>query len=47
VRLHPVTAHVCEISSSEVRARIAARSPVRWFLPASVADRIETENLYR
>ena len=47
VRLHPVTAHVVEISSSEIRERIAAHRPVRWFLPAAVADRIESENLYR
>lgn len=47
VRLHPVTAHVCEISSSEIRSRIAAGRPVRWFLPAPVAERIESQNLYR
>lgn len=46
-RLHLITAHVCEISSTEIRARIAAGRPVRWFLPAPVADRIEAEGLYR
>jgi nicotinate-nucleotide adenylyltransferase len=47
VRLHPVTAHVVEISSSEIRSRLAAGQSARWFLPAAVADRIESENLYR
>lgn len=47
VVLHPVTAHVVEISSSEIRRRIAAGLPVRWFLPAAVAHRVESENLYR
>ncbi len=47
VRLHPVTAHTVEISSSEVRSRIAAGLPVRCFLPPEVARRIESENLYR
>lgn len=47
VRLHPVTAHVVEISSSEIRSRLAAGKPVRWFLPPAVAQRIEAENLYR
>ncbi len=46
-RLHPVTAHVVEISSSEIRSRLAAGLPVRWFLPAPVADRIESAHLYR
>jgi len=47
VTLHPVTAHAVEISSSEIRARLAAGRPVRWFLPAPVADRIEAGHLYR
>jgi len=47
VTLHPVTAHVVEISSSEIRARLAQRRPVRWFLPAAVADIIESRTLYR
>jgi nicotinate-nucleotide adenylyltransferase len=47
VRLHPVASHVLDISSSEVRRRVAAGQPVRYFLPAPVADRIEKERLYR
>jgi nicotinate-nucleotide adenylyltransferase len=47
VRLHPVTAHVVEISSSEIRSRLAAGQPVRWFLPAPVADLIASRHLYR
>jgi nicotinate-nucleotide adenylyltransferase len=47
VTLHPVTAHVVEISSSEIRSRLAAGRPVRWFLPGPVADQIESQHLYR
>jgi nicotinic acid mononucleotide adenylyltransferase len=47
VTLHPVTDHVVEISSSEIRSRLAAGRPVRWFLPGPVADQIESQHLYR
>ncbi len=47
LRLHFVRAHVFDISSSEIRARIAEGLPVRAFLPAAVAARIERDRLYR
>ncbi|MBE2215042.1 MAG: nicotinate (nicotinamide) nucleotide adenylyltransferase [Opitutaceae bacterium] len=47
VQAHPVTAHVVEISSSEIRTRLAAGRPVHWFLPAAVADIIASRSLYR
>ncbi|MGH8019529.1 MAG: nicotinate-nucleotide adenylyltransferase, partial [Opitutaceae bacterium] len=47
LRLHFVRAHVFDISSSEIRDRVAKGLPVRVFLPASVADRIEQTGLYR
>ncbi|BET69697.1 nicotinate-nucleotide adenylyltransferase [Opitutales bacterium ASA1] len=47
LRLHFVRAHVFDISSSEIRARLSNRRSVRVFLPAPVADRIERESLYR
>ncbi len=47
VRLLPVAVHEFDISSSEIRSRVAAGRSVRYFLPAPVADRIEREHLYR
>ncbi|HEX9782936.1 MAG TPA: nicotinate-nucleotide adenylyltransferase [Opitutaceae bacterium] len=47
LRLHFVRAHVFDISSSEIRLRIAGGRPVRAFLPAAVADQIERDRLYR
>jgi nicotinate-nucleotide adenylyltransferase len=47
LRLHFVRAHVFDISSSEIRARLAEGRSVRVFLPAPVAERIERERLYR
>ena len=46
-RIHAVSAHVVEISSSDVRARIAAGRSIRWLVPAAVAEHISSENLYR
>jgi len=47
LRLLPVGVHELAISSSEIRSRIASGRPVRYFLPAAVADCIEREQLYR
>jgi nicotinate-nucleotide adenylyltransferase len=47
LRLMPVAVHEFAISSSEIRLRLAARKPVRLFLPAPVADLIERGQLYR
>jgi len=47
LRLHRINSHAFEISSSEVRERIARGQPVRLFLPAAVAAMIESEGLYR
>jgi nicotinate-nucleotide adenylyltransferase len=35
-----------DISSSEVRRRIAEGRPIRWLVPAAVADEIERRGLY-
>lgn len=47
LRLHPVSAHLFDVSSSEIRGRVAAGKPVRYFLPPSVGDAIERDQLYR
>lgn len=47
VRLVPVAMHEFAISSSEIRARVAAGRSVRYFLPAPVAECIERQHLYR
>lgn len=47
LQLHRIKSHVFDISSSEVRERIARGQPVRLFLPSAVADAIEDEALYR
>ena len=36
-----------DVSSSDVRERVAAGRPYRWLVPAGVAARIEREGLYR
>ena len=36
-----------DISSSEIRERIAAGRPIRYLVPDAVADRIEQGRLYR
>lgn len=46
-RLHPVAAHACEVSSSEIRERLAGGKSVRYLLPESVARLIEQEHLFR
>jgi len=35
-----------DISSSDIRRRVAERRPVRWLVPAEVADEIERRGLY-
>ncbi len=36
-----------DISSSEIRERVAAGQPIRYLVPDLVADRIEQGRLYR
>lgn len=47
LRLHSVAAHVFEISSTEIRRRLAEGKPVRLFLPPAVAARLERDNPFR
>lgn len=47
VRIHVVEARLVNISSSEIRERLAADKPVHFFLPAAVAGIIEHKKLYR
>jgi nicotinate-nucleotide adenylyltransferase len=35
------------ISSSDIRARVASRRPVRYLLPEDVASYVEKNGLYR
>jgi nicotinate-nucleotide adenylyltransferase len=35
-----------DISSSDIRLRVAERRPVRWLVPGEVADEIERRGLY-
>lgn len=35
-----------DISSSDIRARIAQRRPIRWLVPGAVAEEIERRGLY-
>jgi nicotinate-nucleotide adenylyltransferase len=41
-----IEAPLLQIASSQIRARVAARQPVRYYLPASVLAVIEAERLY-
>lgn len=41
-----IEAPLLEIASSQIRARLAARQTVRYYLPASVLAIIESERLY-
>ncbi|HEY1539607.1 MAG TPA: hypothetical protein VGF63_09435, partial [Solirubrobacteraceae bacterium] len=36
-----------DISSSQIRRRVAAGAPIRYLVPQAVADRIEQGGLYR
>jgi nicotinate-nucleotide adenylyltransferase len=47
VRMHVVEARLVNISSSEIRERLAADKPTDFFLPAAVAGLIEHKKLYR
>jgi nicotinate-nucleotide adenylyltransferase len=45
LRLHLVSAHAIQISSSDIRRRLSAGLPVHHFLPAAVARRLGREKL--
>ncbi|MEM9227776.1 MAG: nicotinate (nicotinamide) nucleotide adenylyltransferase, partial [Verrucomicrobiota bacterium] len=45
-KFHLVTGHPFEVSSSELRGRIASGQPVRFFLPDAVAELIDEGRLY-
>lgn len=47
VRMHVVEARMVNISSSEIRERLAADRPIHFFLPAAVAEMIAHRKLYR
>ncbi len=42
-----VTGHVCDISSTEIRARIASGRPIRYLVPDMVRHYIYQHGLYR
>ncbi len=42
-----IDAPLIEVSSSKIRARVAARRPYRYFLPPQVVELIEAQGLYR
>ncbi len=46
-RVEPFRMHRIDVSSTEVRRRVAERRPYRFLVPAPVADRIERVGLYR
>jgi nicotinate-nucleotide adenylyltransferase len=46
-RLETMEVPALAISSSDIRARVAARRPVRYLLPESVAAYVEKNGLYR
>jgi nicotinic acid mononucleotide adenylyltransferase len=41
-----IEAPLLQIASSQIRARVAARQPVRYYLPAEVLAIIDSERLY-
>ncbi len=45
-RAAPIAMPAVGISSSLVRARVAARRPIRWMVPAAVAELIAARGLY-
>jgi len=42
-----INGRLCEISSSEIRQRIATAQPIRYLVPTAVDDYIRTHELYR
>jgi nicotinate-nucleotide adenylyltransferase len=46
-RVEPVAMPRIDVSSTEVRRRVAERKPYRFLVPGPVADRIERVGLYR
>lgn len=46
-RYQRITSPLIDISSTDIRARVKAKRSIRYFMPASVAEYIETHSLYR
>jgi nicotinate-nucleotide adenylyltransferase len=46
-RVHIVLIPALDVSSTEVRARVAAGQPIRYLVPDHVVDYIQTNGLYR
>jgi nicotinate-nucleotide adenylyltransferase len=47
VSRHPIHAHLVNISSTEIRARVRAGKSIRYLVPDAVARHIEKHSLYR
>jgi nicotinate-nucleotide adenylyltransferase len=47
VRMLAARGHLCDVSSRELRKRIASGRPIRYFVPDAVAGYIEGQQLYR
>jgi nicotinate-nucleotide adenylyltransferase len=47
VKIHFIEAPLLEISSSDIRERIANGQPFRYFLPPAVYDLVQAERYYR
>jgi nicotinate-nucleotide adenylyltransferase len=47
VHPHPVVARRIDISSTEIRQRVASKLSIRYLVPEQVEDIIQTEQLYR
>jgi nicotinate-nucleotide adenylyltransferase len=46
-RIHLLDGPSLDVSSSEIRARVAARRPIRYLVPRAVEELITTRGLYR
>jgi nicotinate-nucleotide adenylyltransferase len=46
-RVHPMRIPALAISSTEIRARVAAGAPIQYLVPEGVARYVEKRGLYR